>query len=147
MWGDSIDLGLKANILAYSFSLHDIHLATEAISLLAEESLKLSELYDIERPYMFIPPGSALYPTITPTESKNTYGTQFGYTSAQAYPPNNSLKCYNEFNPNEDKRFGMMWGDFDEDNWTLEEIKAKIADGIAKRRFLANSTYLGGANI
>lgn len=147
VWGDPVDLGQKANILAYSFSLHDIHLTSEALSLLAEESLKLAELYEIERPYMLIPPGSALYPTITPTESKNIYGDQFGYTSAQAYPPNQSLKCYNEYDPNDNKRFGMMWGDFDEDNWTLEEIKAKIADGIAKRRVLANRSYLGGENI
>ena len=35
-------------------------------------------------------------------------------------------------NPDHDKQFGMDWGDFRDDNWTLQQCEQYIADRVAK---------------
>ena len=108
--GDA-ELALNAQKCFRLFSLGDIHMKSDAFLLLAEESQRLAELYGLERPYRWITPGTYAYPTATPQEIKQTFGDRFGYTSAQTYIPTNSLKTYNEYDPDEVKEFGMLWGD------------------------------------
>ena len=47
-----------------------------------------------------------------------------------------SLKVFNEYNPNNNKQFGMDWGDFRVERWALEECKKVIADRIAKHHVI-----------
>lgn len=145
VWKDPIDLDTLLAIPYYYFDYKDIHMAPEALVLLGRETQKLADLYGIERPRRFITPGDGSTPWgITPAEIKSTLGDELGYISAQTYV-DYSLKTYNEYDdPIGTRRFGMTWGQFKEEKWSLDYIKTKIADGIAKHYVLFNSSHFDG---
>ena len=84
MYGDSIDLGEMSNVQYYLFSNEDIHLTEEALILLGNESLKLSEHYGIERPFIWNHPSGKL-PTVRPKDLANQLGAYLGYISGSVY--------------------------------------------------------------
>ncbi|MEE9431041.1 MAG: BACON domain-containing carbohydrate-binding protein [Melioribacteraceae bacterium] len=137
-WWNSIDLGSYSNIEYYNFSYHDVHLTKGGIKALAQESIKLMEHYELERPYTWIQPGG-FHPHIERKELAQAL-FEVGYTSAGIFP-NPSLKVFNEYNPNNDKQFGIDFGDFRDDIWTLEHNKKYIADRIAKHHVIVGHSH------
>ena len=143
VWGDNItSLDISTATPYYHIYFKEVHMTQEALTLLGNESLKLAGLYGItELPEAWIAPGTVGTPYgITPLEVMQTFGT-LGFTSGQTYPPTTSIKTYNEYDPDGTRRFGMQWGDFDEEEWTINEIKTQIADKIALHRVLFNHNH------
>ena len=57
VWRNSIDLGTHQNVQFYNFDFDDnVHLSVDGLKVLAEESIRLTEYYDLERPYTWIQP-------------------------------------------------------------------------------------------
>jgi|WetSurMetagenome_2_1015567.scaffolds.fasta_scaffold28477_1 hypothetical protein len=137
-WVDAIDLGTETGKTYYYFDNSDIHMTTNALNILADESIRLAALYGITQPVTWIQPGGA-NSFLSKAEVKAIFGTK-GYTAASVYP-DASLKVFNEYDPGTNDRFGMNWGDFEEDALTLAENKKLIADGTAKHHVLIGHAY------
>src|SRR3972149_565058 len=129
-WRNSVDLGSHQNIQFYNFDWYGVHLTIEGLKALAEETIRLANYYNLERPYTWIQPGG-YFPRIFRNELKQACGDGLGFKSAGVFA-DPGLKVFNEYNPSNDKQFGMNFGDFRDDNWTLEHCKEFIADRTAK---------------
>jgi len=113
-----------------------------ALKVLANESLKLFDLYNYNRPYSWIQPGGK-HPFQHKDEIKAAMGDEHNYTAGAVYP-DDAEQVFNEYDPNGEQRFAMQWGDFLEDEEDLETCKRKIADGIAKHRMLIGHSHFVG---
>lgn len=142
VWGNRIDLSNHQNIRFYNFDYSNVHLTVDAIKALAEESIRLAEYYGIQKPKSWIQPGG-YHPRIHKNELKEALAADLDYTAGAVYP-SPSLKVFNEYNPNNDNAFGMQWGDFYDDTWTLEKIKSEISDNISKNRVLIGHSHFSG---
>ncbi|NWF90935.1 MAG: T9SS type A sorting domain-containing protein [Ignavibacteriaceae bacterium] len=144
-WRNEIDLGYHENIQFYNFDNANIHLTVDALRALIEESVRLADYYNITRPKVWIQPGG-YFPRVYRNEIKAA-SEPIGYKSAGIFT-DYGLKVFNEFNPDDEKQFGMTYGDFQEESWTLEQIKTFIADKIAKHQVVFNESHfqsqLGG---
>ena len=145
-WRDAINLGDQTNIQYYSFTVSNIHLTVNGLNVLANETLKLADAFDLERPVSWIQPGISgpyIFPYVYMEEIKESFGTSYGYVAGAVYPYTleKTYKVFNEYDPNEDKKFGMGWGDFNIAEETLEVTKFKIADGIAKNHVLIGHSH------
>ena len=129
-WGKDIDLGTHHNFLFYNFDYNNVHLTTDAIKVLAQESQRLAEYYNLKKPVVWIQPGG-YHPHLHRHELMVALSNELNYKAAGIFP-DPSLKVFNEYNYDNDKQFGMNYGDFRDDIWNLEECKAYIADKIAK---------------
>jgi hypothetical protein len=130
-WRNDIDLGSHQNVQFYNFDFYGVHLTVDALKALAEESTRLVNYYGLERPYTWIQPGG-YFPHVNRNEVKQACG-ELGFKSADVKTYGHySIKTFNEYNPDDDKQFGMFWEDFRDDAWTLEQCKELIADRIAK---------------
>jgi hypothetical protein len=152
-WMRDIDLGIYENTKYYSFTVSNVHLTYDALSLLASETSKLAELYDLEKPVTWIQPGVSkpyFFPYVYMEELNNSIGINNGYVSGSVYPYTyeKTYKVFNEYDKNNDKQFGMNWGDFNVDSEPLQDSKSIIANGIAKHHVLIASSHftnlLGG---
>ncbi len=138
-WGDSIDLGSNQNIQFYNFDYFNVHLTIDALKALAEESLRLANYYNLQRPYTWIQPGG-YWPQVHRNEVKQACGDALGYKSAGVFA-DPSLKVFNEYNPDNDKQFGMNFGDFKDNVWTAKDCKGLIADRIAKHHVVFGENH------
>jgi hypothetical protein len=138
-WGNYIDLGTRQDIQFYNFDWYGIHLTTEGLKALAEESIRMASYYNLERPFAWIQPGG-YFPRVFRNEVKQACGDALGYKSAGIFS-DYSLKVFNEYNPDNDKQFGMNWGDFRDDIWTLQQCKEYIANRIAKHYVLIGLSH------
>lgn len=141
VWQSSIDLGCRSNIKFYNFNNSNVHLTIDAIKALAEETLRLADYYGIQRPTSWIQPGG-YFPRLHPDELKNAL-SDLGYNAGGVFA-NPSLKVFNEYDSDNDKQFGMNWGDFFEDTTPLEELKNFIADRVAKHQVLIGHSHFSG---
>lgn len=146
IWGETIPIQNATEVYCRIVGQYDVHMADNAVGVLAQRTLQLSDQHGIHRPYVWIQPGGR-WPIMTLAQVKQILGNQYGYTAAASDPPV-SLKCYDEYDPNQDKRFGMEWGDFLEDREDLQRVKSIIADQVAKHYFLVGHSHfsdlLGG---
>jgi hypothetical protein len=138
LWEDNIDLGTLTKINYYNLGrAHKITI--NAIKVLAQEMQDLAQLYGIEKPHTWIQPGGR-HPIISMAELSEAL-LPLGYTAGASFGEVQSLKVYSEYNPYDFKKFGMQWEDFNEDKkdskgGSLNNIKHKIADGLAKHQIL-----------
>jgi hypothetical protein len=137
-WGDAINLGTYSSKTYYYFTNYNIHMTSEALGILADESQRLASNYGISIPTTWIQPGGA-NSFLSKEEVKASFGLK-GYTAGSVYA-NPSLKVYGEYDPDGDKRYAMNWGDFKEDAYSLDSNKHLIADGIAKHHVLMGHAY------
>jgi Secretion system C-terminal sorting domain len=140
VWEDSVKLEKLSEIKYYSFRRQNILLTDNAFKLLVNESAKLSDDFNLERPKVWIQPGGN-FPQFDAVYLKNILGDQLDFVggSASSY---GGRKVYNEYDPYGSEKFEMQWGDFFEDEWTLEKSKKVIADGIAKHYVLIGHSHL-----
>jgi Putative Ig domain/Secretion system C-terminal sorting domain len=146
LWHENVSLPNAQNIPIKMIGIYDIHMNINGLSLLAKCSLDYYSQLGISRPVTWIQPGGA-FPQLSPQDAKIAFGIDNSYTSAGVYP-NTALKCYNEYNPNGDRQYAMMWGDFYEDENSFAQAKIIIADRIAKHYWSIGhshfSSLLGG---
>src|SRR3990172_94639 len=142
-WKGWVDLGTHQNIRFYNFDYYNVHLTIEGLRALAEETLRLINYYNLERPYTWIQPGGYCL-QVHNSEVKQAMA-ELGYKSAGTSI--GSLKVFNEYNPNNDKQFGMHLGDFRQDTWDLNTCKQKIADRIAKHHVLIGSSHFNRSEL
>ena len=127
-WRNGINLGSHQNIQFYNFDFNHVHMTVDALKALAEESIRLADYYGLERPYTWVWPGG-YFPQFNKDNVKQAL-EGLDYKSADVSPY--SVKVFDETNTNNDKQYGMFWGDFTDDSWTLQQCKEVIADRIAK---------------
>ena len=107
----------------------DVHMVPEAQIRQTEQVRKICQAHGIEPPTTWIQPGG-MEPTLWRRHAAAVFGKRFGNTAAATYP-DRAKKCFGEYDPLGDKRFGMQWGDFKEDDRDLAWNKRRIADGVA----------------
>jgi hypothetical protein len=137
---DNVDLGERRDAVYYKLSKSDVDITLEGRRRLTEASLRLAEGLGLRRPVTWIQPGSGGCSDFHREEVRECYGDLYGYVSAATYP-NRALKCYNEYDPDGDKRFGMMWGDFDDEGKDLAWNQKRIADGVARHFVLFGHSH------
>ena len=147
-WHENISLPNAQNIPIKMIGMYDIRMNINGLSLLGKCTLDYYSQLGITGPVTWIQPGGA-FPQINAQEAKNAFGIDNSYTSAAVYQ-NPALKCYNEYDPNGDRRYAMMWEDFQEDENSFAQVKGIIADRIAKHYFSIGHSHfrslLGGWN-
>ncbi len=137
---DNVDLGEHRDVVFHRLGKADIRMTLDARRLLAESSLNLFESLGLDRPLTWIQPGSGGCSDFRRGDIRTCFGDLYGYVAAATYP-DRSLKCYNENDPDGDKRFGMQWGDFDDEARDLDWNLNRIADGIAGNRVLIGHSH------
>jgi methionine-rich copper-binding protein CopC len=141
-WGESIDLGVYTNVAYKRCDIMGAKVTDEALNLLAERSLSLFSQAGLGRPYGWIQPGS-YGPNLDRKDLKRVYGQIYEYQSGATYW-DVSRKVFNEYDPDTDKRFSMMWGDFDEEHNYAKDIKSFIADRVAKHYVVCGHSHFQG---
>ncbi|MEW5800015.1 MAG: putative Ig domain-containing protein [Bacteroidota bacterium] len=138
-WQEFISLSAMNNVEYKIISSYDIEIPDGALNLLARRTLELITANNITRPYTWIQPGG-LFTQLSRKQIKRVYGDVFGYTSA-GVAKDPVLKAFNIFDPDNDNRFGMDWGDFQDYKQSLTVLKKVIVDGIAKHYVLGGSNH------
>ncbi|MDP6776757.1 MAG: hypothetical protein QGI83_08330, partial [Candidatus Latescibacteria bacterium] len=140
-WGeDNVALGTHKGVTYHKLQKEDVRITLDARKRLAETSLELFEACGLERPVTWIQPGSGGCSNFDREAARTCFGDLYDYVSAATYP-DRSLKCYNEHDPLGDKRFGMMWGNFNDEAKDLDWNKKRIADGVAKHHVLIGHSH------
>ncbi|MCB0748482.1 MAG: hypothetical protein KDC90_13555, partial [Ignavibacteriae bacterium] len=139
VWWDPIDLGAHNNVKYYNFDYDNVHLTKDGIKALVKESIRRAEYYGLQRPYSWVQPGG-YHPQLERNELKLAISGELGFKSAGVFP-NPGLKVFNEYNPENDKQFGMNFGDFRDDIWSTQQCKTLIADRIAKHHVVIGESH------
>ncbi len=145
-WDDPVSLGLRSGLRYMLVGNCGGRLTDDALRLLADRSLTLFQKCGLAPPVSWIQPGG-LMPNLSREDARRIYGVEHHYRSASVYF-DRSLKVFNEYDPNDDMRFGLMWGDFDEESQSARDMEAYIADQVARHFVVCGlnhfSSSLGG---
>jgi len=146
LWGeDTVDLPPGQGARFYRLAKEDVQVSPDALRHQARLIQAICDKHGIRRPVTWVQPGGS-EPVLHRSAIKAVFGNEFGYTAGATYPKA-SRKCFNEYDPDDDKRFGMQWGNFQEDGFDLERCKASIADGIARHHVMFGHSHLGGGSV
>ena len=140
-WYETITLSNALNLVYYKLTQYDLHLPIGSRGLLAQRDINLCNQFNLPLPKTFIHPNSYTSPYFTKKEIKEVWGDVYNYNGGSSYQLN-AYKCYDEYDPVKEKRFGMQGGDFTEEGSTLQLLKTTIANGIAKHYVLIGQSYL-----
>ncbi len=139
IWKEDINFTENNSIKYFTFNREQVTITPDAFSLLVNETKKMCDsLYNLIPPTIWIQPGGH-FPVLNSLQVKAPL-ENLGFTGAATYP-NDAEKVYNEYDPNNDREFAFQWGDFVEDEMSLEVVKARIADGIAKHKVMINNIH------
>ena len=139
LWEEPVNLGTHLNIPYHKLTSFDVKMPQEVLVMLGQRVLSLCESHSMQRPYTWIQPFGN-FPLLHKYELAQSMGAQLGYTGGATYQ-NESYKTYNEYNPDDDKQFAMMFWDFSTTQLTAKENKAWIANGIAKHLLLISQNH------
>ena len=144
LWGeDTVDLPARKGVRFCRVWKGHISVVPDALRCQAKVVQDICTRYGIKPPTTWIQPGGR-EPVLRRGALKQVLGDEFGYTAAGSYP-DAALKCFNEHDPLGDKRFGMSWGNFQEDRFGVEQCQERIADGIAKHCVMFGHSHLNGS--
>lgn len=138
IWWDPAFLKDTTNIICYGFSKDNIKITDDALSVLANETLKLSDEYGFARPKTWIQPGGN-FPLLYKEQLKTAL-EPLGFTTGAVYHEA-SKKVFNEYNPASNLNYAIQWGDFLEEKKDLEYNKSVIAHNIAKHKVMIGNTH------
>jgi len=145
-WGDTLVLNNEQNVPFKILNRKVIKMQPDALDVLAEETKYFCDQNLIIPPKVFIHPGG-IHPLLTRSDISNSYGSDEDYI-AGSVENDPSLKCFNEYDPKDDKRFGIEWGDFGDNVSTFKVAKTIITDRLAKHYISINESHfnnlLGG---
>lgn len=144
LWGEeTVDLPARKGVHFHRLRKELVSVVPDALRHQARLIQAICDQHGIRRPVTWIQPGGS-EPVLHRSLVKQVLGDEFGYTAGATYP-DASRKCFNEYDPEGDRRFGMQWGNFLEDRYDLERCKATIAHGIARHHVLFGHSHLGGS--
>ncbi|MCB0732517.1 MAG: hypothetical protein KDC88_15950, partial [Ignavibacteriae bacterium] len=141
LWEEDIDLGIHQNINFYKFTRSN-RLSVDGLNVLASETKKIALDLGIVPPKTWIQPGGR-HPIISMAELSAAL-TPLGYTAGASFGDTpQSFKVFNEYDPDDFKKFGIQWEDFNEDhsNQNLTKNKVLISDGIAKHKVMIGHNH------
>jgi len=145
-WGEQVNLNFLKDMQYEKIGLDDVHMDKDGIELLGSYSKQLFQKYSLIEPKVYIAPG--YYPFLSIADIKNVYGNRLNYIcGGNAGLSNVALKCYNEYNPQNDRQFGLQWGDFQETSTTFSELKKIIADRKARHYFSIGASHFSTSNL
>ncbi len=139
MWEEYVDLGQQTHIPLHKLTSYDVVMPWDVYVLLGERTLQLCNMYTIDRPWDWIHPFGD-FPQCHNNTVAQTFGAELGYTGG-ATDADESYKTYGEYNPDNDKQFAMIFGNFSSTGLSLEKNKQIIADGIAKHLLLISENH------
>lgn len=139
---DTVDLGGPREVVLQWIAKPDVFVVPEGLVYQTEKVREFCRMHRIVPPKTWIQPGGS-EPTLWREHAAAVFGEQFGYVAAATYP-DKSLKCFGEYDPRGDKRFGMQWGDFFEDKRDLAWNKHRIAEGVARHYVMIGHSHLSG---
>lgn len=143
LWGeDTVNLPARKRVRFFKLLKSMVSVAPDALRYQTRITREICKRHGIKPPVTWIQPGGS-EPVLHRSLIKQVLGDEFGYTAAATYPEA-SLKCFNEYDPNGDKRFGMQWGSFQEDRYDLTHNKKVIAEGLAKHYVMVGHSHLSG---
>ncbi|MCB9219802.1 MAG: hypothetical protein H6610_10140 [Ignavibacteriales bacterium] len=144
LWEEDIDLGIHQNINFYKFTRSN-RLSVDGLNVLASETKKIALDLGIVPPKTWIQPGGR-HPIISMAELSAAL-TPLGYTAGASFGDTpQSFKVFNEYDPDDFKKFGIQWEDFNEDKkdnkgGSLENIKTRIADAVAQNKIMIGHNH------
>lgn len=142
-WDEDINI-IVSNVEYHKLGVYDVFYTAEALQLLAKRTQEFcTPQTGILKPTSWIQPGGD-HPQFFSGDLKNALES-LGYKSGGVFA-NPSSVCYNEYDPNKDKRFGINWGDFQEDAKQLAECKKIIANRFAKHYLSIGRSHLTPEN-
>ncbi|MBT3287523.1 MAG: hypothetical protein HN380_09270 [Victivallales bacterium] len=142
-WGeDNIDLGAERTVTYRRLCKEDMRVEPDVLRLQAQVVQDLCKKHGIKPPTTWIQPGG-YEAVLWRYDIAPIYGKEFGYTAGATYP-DSAKKCFNEYDPDGDRRFAMQWGNFLEDKRDLEWNKTRIAEGVARHRLMVGHSHLNG---
>lgn len=128
-WNESISLTAINNVSFCKITPSDIKFSTAVKNELAKRTSDQCIKYQLPQPKTFCYPGGS-FPNMTRSEIKEIWGDLYSYKAGSSFQ--GAYKCYNEYDPDDNKRFGMKWGDFYEERQTVDEIIKEISNNYAK---------------
>ena len=154
VWNDPVNFGTHTNVVYYLYSAAGVRLTIDGLRVLANETLKLADSYNLQRPTTWIQPGMAflentvtqqniIFPTLNRANLKAALAP-LGYTAGATYSNSfqqEAVLTFNEYDPNQDAQFGMQWNRMPDEGSNLNELKFQIAHFVA-----INKVALGGGH-
>ncbi len=128
-WGETVSLPTTNGLIYHRVTQYDIKPKTEGISLLMVRSKSLFSQAGLPQPKTFLCP-SGNYGMLNRAELK-AIAIQHGYTAGGVFT-GVSHKCFNEYNPDDNKQFALHGPDFREENTSALSIMNTIADNSAR---------------
>jgi len=129
LWGEKNVAESPRETDAYFLGDRALSMVPEALELLGRNALELYAAAGCRRPYTWIQPGGGVC-NVDAALVRETLGKRLGYKSAATYI-HQSKKVFNEYNPDGNCAYAMMWGDFDESRHPLDWNQTRIADLVA----------------
>ncbi|MEO8231912.1 MAG: T9SS type A sorting domain-containing protein [Ignavibacteriota bacterium] len=141
-WDEDINLTLDS-VQFHKMWLYDVFYTTDALRLMAERTQRMCDQHGITRPTAWIQPGG-YFPQFYRADIKEAL-EPMGYFTAGVFA-NPAPPYYNSYDPNDDKRYGINWEDFNEEDQTLAQSKKLIADRFAKHYVSIGHSHLLGTS-
>lgn len=137
-WDEEINLNPQT--VSYDkLKLYDVNITIDAHRLMAERTQRMCDLNGISRPKSWVQPG-AYHPEFYKGDIAEAL-IPMGYSSGGVFA-DPSVKCFNEYDPDNTCRFGINWEDFSEDYMSLIQMKKIIADRFAKHYVTISRSHL-----
>ncbi len=154
VWNDPVNLGTQTNLQYYLFSAAGVRLTIDGLKVLANETLKLADYYNLQRPTTWIQPGMAfiantsttenlVFPTLNRADIKAALAP-LGYTAGATYTSafqQEAVCTFNEYDPNQDAQFGIQWNILRDEGYDLVQMKSIISHYVG-----INKAILGGGH-
>lgn len=154
VWNDPVNLGTHTNVEYYLYSAAGVRLTIDGLRVLANETLKLADSYNLQRPTTWIQPGMAfvantvttqnlIFPTLNRADLKTALAP-LGYTAGATYShafQQEAVVTFNEYDPNQDAQFGIQWNILRDEPYNLAQMKSIISHYVA-----INKALLGGGH-
>jgi hypothetical protein len=128
-WGEPINLPIASGLVHHRLTQYDIKSSSAGINLLMQRSKSLFALAGLPEPKTFLSP-SGNYAMLNRAELKS-FATANSYSAGGIFA-GVSLKCYNEEDANEDRRYAIHGPDFREENTSAAAIINTISDNSAR---------------
>jgi hypothetical protein len=130
-WGETVNLGDYSTVPFHLLSSLDksLRMDLDALHLLVARSQQL-QIQDNLPPFqIWIQPGGNWAQART-SDTQSVCGNEFGYAGGMVQT-DSSMHCFNEYNPQGRRAFGVNWGSFYDESNTLSQMKASLASGVA----------------
>jgi hypothetical protein len=139
-WQEPVDFGTLSGVKYHKLTRFDVTMEPASIRFLGKVSKKIYSGKSIPGPFSWIQPTGSM-PYFTTREMKSGFGDSLGYGGGAGGGAGSWL-CYNEYNPEKTRQYGMQAGAISVENQSIQWNKHQIADYIAKHYTVIDATNL-----